>query len=378
MSEQFPENQATNVIPQSEIIGSQKDILVDGHFNYDYLPLYEKEAAENREQGRIPNPEIATFLEEFIDKNLAEGKSGTEVARAAIGVNFHRSLEYDLSKIDAPKVKPLTIPEGFTPSKEYEHFYKEDTSVRTPPPPAWDKDEFDVALYEVLDKHRDEFESRNQLYESSTIAILEDDFSYRDVIGDEAIRAGSNSDNPEHAAQYAHELTKLILAGKGEEVFQARDDIRGRFEAIRKHVPEGVELSVFANSDSWILWDIAKQEALKHDSYNSERDEIRNFGGSALENIEYGDRSEKQTGEVRNAIARRHMGWEMHLKAFRGEDVSWLDEILDEKSRELLHKIGDEAHKGQLSSREYTDLGWGIDYALSDKSRDRYVFDNAA
>jgi hypothetical protein len=108
---------------------------------------------------------------------------------------------------------------------------------------------------------------------------------------------------------------------------------------------------------------MGKQESLKDKEYPSTTDTDISYAGSVLGNPEDVDEA-KQAEFMRDVVAWRHLGWEMHLKTANGEDMSWLDSSLDEQTRSLLHKVGDEAHKGQLSSAEYTDLGRGINAAL--------------
>jgi hypothetical protein len=89
------------------------------------------------------------------------------------------------------------------------------------PKEEWDTDEYLSAKYAVIAGMQTELESRNEEYARLTNDLLENGLSYRDVLSDEAVRAGSSSEQPENAAAYAHELTRLALSGKGEEVGEA-------------------------------------------------------------------------------------------------------------------------------------------------------------
>lgn len=308
------------------------------------LGVYAFMAQENSEKDTPINQEIATELAKEARSLLAEGLSGTEVAErlgSATMVNRRAAqLLYDMGKDLPDRDAPLEKP------KE-----------------AWGTEEYLNAKYAVIASMQTELEGRNEDYARMTNDLLENGLSYSDVLGDEAARAGSASEHPENAAAYAHELTRLTLEGKGEEIKDAAEDIRRRFDSMRHLLPDSMRLSPYAESQSWILWDIGKQETLKNDEYQSTTTEGVNYAGSVIKNPEDADQA-KQAEFMRDVVAWRHLGWEMHLKAANGEDMGWLDSSLDDQTRSLLHKVGDEAHGGQLSSAEYTDLGRGINAAL--------------
>jgi len=227
----------------------------------------------------------------------------------------------------------------------------------TPPP----EDSFeDIAESMPPAGHEDSKETeKERLVEE----ILEDGFSYRDVLGEEAVRADTH--NPENAPKYADELARLILSDDGESVEMAANDIAMRFEDLRDLLPRHVQLSPYADSSSWIYWDIAKQEVLKEDAYTSTLHGSDNYSGSVLINpISSLEEEIEQALFMRDVVAWRHLGWEMHIKSLNGESLEWLDSMLDERRKGLLHKIGDEAHEGQLTSSEYADLGRSIEAAL--------------
>lgn len=314
----------------------------DNRYGSETLDIYSFMASENREKNTPINQEIAAELEEEARTLLAEGLSGTEVAErlgTATVVNQRAAqLLYDIGK---------DLPGRGTPLEK--------------PKEEWDTDEYLNAKYAVIDGLQEQLTERNEAYARLTESLLEDGLSYRDVLGSEAVRAGTASEHPEHAATYAHELALLALSGRGEEVSKAAQEIRQRFDNMRSLLPESVQLSPYAESQSWIIWDIGKQEALKDKDYPSTMDSSISYSGSVLEGQE---NNAEQAEFMRNVVAWRHLGWEIHLKITNGEGMGWLDPLLDEQTRSLLQKVGDEAHKGQLSSAEYTDLGRGIESAL--------------
>lgn len=324
--------------------GEKSTTAEEDPYGNETLGVYAFMAQENSEKDTPINQEIATELAEEARSLLAEGLSGTEVAErlgSATMVNRRAAqLLYDMGKDLPGRDVPLEKP------KE-----------------AWDTEEYLNAKYAVIASMQAELEGRNEEYTRMTNDLLENGLSYRDVLGDEAVRAGSASEHPENAAAYAHELTRLTLEGKGEEIKDAAEDIRRRFDSMRYLLPDSVQLSPYAESQSWVLWDIGKQEALKNDEYPSTTTTGVNYAGSVINSPEDADQT-KQAEFMRDVVAWRHLGWEMHLKAANGEDVGWLDSSLDDQTRSLLHKVGDEAHRGQLSSAEYTDLGRGINAAL--------------
>lgn len=316
-------------------------------YNYELPEWYALKAQEDQEQGVVINPEISQALHTEAQELLAQGLTGTEIAdRIGKETNLKRrgdQLLYMLGKDLPGRDKPLEEPA-----------------------PEWDFDEYFNAKCAVIATLQPELEARNQEYKDLTENLLESDLSYRDVLGDEAKRAGSESDYPEHAIAYAHELVQLMLSDKGEDLKEATQDIHQRFDSMRALLPDSVELSPYADSKSWILWDIGKQEVLKDKDYRSAVDPELNYSGSVL--VDPTDKhSGKQAHFMREVIAQRHLGWELHHKAFNGEDMSWLDPLLDDQTRGLLHKVGDEAHHGQLASNEYADLGRGINKALHQK-----------
>ncbi len=322
----------------------------------DSLALYAFMAEQNHEAGVPVNPEIADALGNEARDLLAQGLSGTEVAEklgsdTAVKQRADQLL-YDMGKDLPDRAEPLEAPAQ-----------------------PWDSQDYLNAKYAVIASLQEELTARDEEYKSLTDGLLENDFSYRDVLGDEAVRAGTSSEHPEHAAAYAHELARLTLAGRGEEVQAAAQDIRKRFEDVRVLLPESVQLSPYADSQSWIIWDIGKQEALKDKDYPSAADAAVNYSGSVLDNPEETG-GVKQTELMRDVVAWRHLGWEIHLKAFNGEGMSWLDPSLDERTKGLLHQAGDEAHNGQLTSSEYTDLGRGIEAALRKQAGERWRQEN--
>ncbi len=323
---------------------SDSSAIAEDPYGNETLDVYAFMAQENHEKGAPINQEIAAELEEEARSLLAEGLSGTEVAErlgsATMVSRRAAQLLYDMG-MDLPgRDAPLEKP------KE-----------------AWDTEEYLNAKYAVIASMQTELESRNEDYARMTNDLLENGLSYRDVLGNEAVRAGSTSEHPENAAAYAHELTRLTLEDRGDEIKETAEDIRKRFDNMRYLLPDSVQLSPYAESQSWILWDIGKQEALKGNEYPSTTAPDVNYAGSVIKNPEDADQV-KQADFMRDVVAWRHLGWEIHLKAANGEDMGWLDSSLDEQTRNLLHKVGDEAHGGQLSSAEYTDLGRGINAAL--------------
>lgn len=320
------------------------------------LATYAFMAEQNREASVPINPEISDALGNEARDLLAQGLSGTEVAEGLGRGTFSRlqgdHLLYAIGKDLPGRDKPLEVPAQ-----------------------PWDSQEYLNAKYAVIASLQEELVARDEDYQWLTDGLLEDGFSYRDVLGDEAVRAGSGSEHPEHATAYAHELARLTMAGRGEEISAAAQDIRKRFEDMRALLPESVQLSPYADSQSWILWDIGKQEALKDKDYPSAADAGVNYSGSVLDNPEKTGGA-KQTELMRDVVAWRHLGWEMHLKVSNDEDVKWLDPSLDEQTKSLLHQAGNEAHNGQLTSSEYTDLGRGIEAALRKQSGERWRQEN--
>ena len=325
-------------------------------YSYELSDVYSFAAAQNRERNTPINQEIATQLKSEAKTLLEQGLSGSEIAdmlgRDTAVKQRADQLLYDMGKDLPGREEPLEAPVQ-----------------------PWDSQEYVDAKFAVIDELQEELVARNKEYKQLTEDLLENGFSYRDVLGESAVRAGTGSERPENAVMYAHELARLNLMDKGEEVSEATQDIRRRFDDMRSLLPESVRLSPYADSESWVLWDIAKQETLKDKDYRSTVDEEMSYSGSTIANPESEDAA-RQVELIRDVIAWRHLGWEMHLKAFNGEDVSWLDSLLDDTTKDLLHKVGNEAHQGQLSSSEYADLGRGIEAGLRREQAQSVVRNN--
>jgi|GEM_PF-1523388 len=321
-------------------------------YDSELLTGYALLAEDSREKGKDVNKKIADVLTAEAEELLAQGLSGNEVAErlgiAKVVSQRSARLLYDMGK---------DLPGREVPLEE--------------PAQPWDGDEYIIAKNSVIASMQEKLVERNEMYQQLTSGLLENDLNYRDVLGDEAIRAGSNSEHPEHATAYAHELARLTIAGRGKDIQKAAQDIREHFDKTTVLLPESLRMSPYAESQSWILWDIGKQEALKDNDYRSTIDEEVSYSGSVLDNPEQA--GSEQSEFMKNVIAWRHLGWEMHLKAFNGEDVGSLDSMLDEQTKSMLHKVGDEAHSGQLSSSEYTDLGRGIESALRSQEAKRFI-----
>ncbi len=321
-------------------------------YDNELLTGYALLAEDAQEQGKDINKDISDVLTAEAEELLAQGLSGNEVAErlglATVLNQRSTMLLYDMGK---------DLPGREVPLEE--------------PAQPWGGDEYTTAKNSVIASMQEKLVERNEMYKQLTDGLLENDLNYRDVLGDEAVRAGSSSEHPEHAVAYAHELARLTIAGRGKDIQKAVQDIREYFDGMTSLMPETLQTSPYAESQSWILWDIGKQEALKDKDYHSATDEAVSYSGSILDSPE--QEGGEQSEFMKNVVAWRHLGWEMHLKAFNGDDVSSLDSLLDEQTKGLLHKVGNEAHGGQLSSSEYADLGRGIESALRSKEAQQFI-----
>lgn len=344
-------NDASVVSTQESGVGEALTLSenLNDKYDYEFPEWYALKAEYDQEQGIVINPEIAQALQSEAQELLTQGLTGNEIAD-----KLGRSIVFEQRSDTIRYLVRKDLPDQDKPLEK--------------PAPEWDPDEYFTTKCAVIAGLQPELKARNQEYKDLTENLLESDLSYRDVLGDEAKRAGSESEYPEHATAYAHELVQLMLSGRGSELIEAAEDIRQRFDSLRHLLPETVELSPYAKSKSWILWDIGKQEVLKDKEYPSTIYPNTNYSGSV-----FADPADKNSSShasfMRNTIAERHLGWELHHKAFNGEDMNWLDSFLDEQTRGLLHKVGDESHHGQLASSEYADLGQGITRALYKKFR---------
>jgi hypothetical protein len=292
--------------------------------------------------NRVPSiaeaqPEQVERLKGVLDESLALGGSREEIIRRLTGYNeklrFNNVMHREFKNL-------RTSPFG-----------------EVEPEKPWDGFEFADAVYQVLNQRAGEIDQAGEAYDETVDDMLETGLSYRDVMGDRTVRADTVSPN---ADTYARELADLKTSGNWDKVEAAADDVRERFEIVRSQLPDGVELSPIADSRSWILWDIGKQEHLK-DKREGEGYTVWNTG-SLLEGSEWAD-------NMRNVTADRHLGWELYKQVTGGVDGSWIHTLpLEARERAFLNEVLSGKHQkkdGELPSHVYARLGEVIRRALA-------------
>jgi len=188
-------------------------------------------------------------------------------------------------------------------------------------------------------------------------------FSYQDVLSSAAEKEDALKYTLESAAadKYAREMARELLANGSERIDKVRSSIKWDFEQMTELLPDTIksELSLFASSDSWINWDIAKQKYLSSHppQSNAEYEDRSAYIGMGIEQ----DPLETEAGKfsssaryVQRSIAQRHIGWEIQQMAQRGADMRWLTSQ-NQAAAEILH--GSTKEDGQIHSWQYVELG---------------------
>ncbi len=216
---------------------------------------------------------------------------------------------------------------------------------------------------DLFDANKERIDQAEALIGETASVVKQEMFSYQDVIRSEEDKQAAieYTNNSESADKYARAIAKEIAVNGDENIAEARLRIRTEFDKAADALPAHIkgEMTHFAESDSWIYWDIGKQKYLSEHpaSTESEADERRVYGVLGLEENPLSKDSGKFTEVaemVQRSIASRHLGWELQQMAIRGVDMSWLTD-LSEEARDILQEPTKE--DGQLHSWQYVELG---------------------
>jgi hypothetical protein len=188
-------------------------------------------------------------------------------------------------------------------------------------------------------------------------------FSYQDVLTDDTAReqALDFTLSSKSAELYARAMAQELMAHGSEKIDKARASIRVEFDQIVSLLPENLkkEMSPFANSDSWINWDIAKQKYLSSHppGTDAEYEDRATYIGMGIEQDPLDTETDKFSNTanyVQKSIAERHIGWEIQQMAQNGIDMSWLTSK-NQTAADILS--GEVKEDGQLHSWQYVELG---------------------
>jgi len=173
--------------------------------------------------------------------------------------------------------------------------------------------------------------------------------SYADVLDEptrsEAIETNRQSPNAQKYKEALQEVVMTIGVGALNGLVSRMKDT-----CFYEIIEYGIDPSKYMNSQSWAVWDIAKQYYYsKHPNETTEEYRDSSEGaavGNPLLNNEEGDRK-------REEIINRHLGWEIDLAVSQGRlDISKLPmEVRD------IIITGDRNSTGQLRSFELAKLG---------------------
>ena len=297
-------------------------------------------------------PAVLEDVNKFFEESLKIGLPSKDIIRNHGNLRMWRRLGRGLQVTFNPDGTARDIPKPT--QEEVERDRKEDEDLHK-------------AFYATLTQYKDRLKANDEAYEVKYEDTLRSDLNYSDVLGDRVVPIDLENVRPS-SARYAEVLTKLKLTNP-EGLIEASTDIRNRFESLR-HLA-GVEMSVFANSKTWILWDIAKQEALGYtggQDYMS-RDTTASYSGSVLDRDYNSGKLTQQAEFMRDVVAWRHFGWELHKLAVSNDPrIKELSKRLDPYTRGLLTEPGNPDNNDQLSSAQYTDLGRRLELVLSEQS----------
>lgn len=300
------------------------------------------------------DPDTKESVSTFFEKNLEIGLPSQDIIRDYFASrrarNFSRTFKPTFNP-DGTSIDPTPLSD-----EELAAFRAEDEA-------------YDKAFYVVLKQNSERLKANDAVYEERYQKTLREDLNYADVVSGGILPQEAFDNPPTSSARYAEVLTKLKLTNP-EGVNDAHDHVRGRFESMRRLV--GVEMSVFADSKTWILWDIAKQEDLAKtwgQDYKGE-DTSSSFTGSLLDKDHENGTLTFQAEFMRNVVAWRHFGWELHTLAKSHDPrLEDLNRRLDPYTRGLLMEPGNPKNNNQLSSAKYTDLGRRVEVVLLAESR---------
>lgn len=253
-----------------------------------------------------------------------------------------------------------------------DRWIREDGSVGDEPvergvqPTFMQKIDFYGIQHGALTNRQEEIETAEKDVTEKAAVIKRDWFSYKDVLDDPDAqqKALDYTMASASADMYARAMAKELRKGNEADIDSARNIIRGMFDSEVADLPEDVRanLSPFAKSDSWILWDIAKQKylATHGPGTTAESDNRAAYRGLGLEE----DPLTKENGTfthdayfMQRAIADRHLGWELQQMAVRGEDMTWLTDHDPEAADLLNQPTKPDDDTKQLHSWQYVLLG---------------------
>ncbi len=171
--------------------------------------------------------------------------------------------------------------------------------------------------------------------------------SYPDVLEGQQLRDSLEyvATNPS-AKKYSEALVKLSELYDGNEVLYLATQLRDGFLGDAKEL--GLEPSLYGKSQSWALWDIAKQYYLSEHPEESNAD-LYELGNPFNPSRKY--------DKIRGQIVYRHLGWE-YERALKDPDFK--PTPLDTGTSELITRLiaeGERNETGQLSSYVLSDIG---------------------
>lgn len=154
--------------------------------------------------------------------------------------------------------------------------------------------------------------------------------------------------NSPNGLKYARELQRMVEKHGRGQVFKYANMMRARANKTIDQL--GLVPSEYADSQSWALWDMAKQSYLTRHP-NKSSDEYRLGDPMEDSNAGYSKRSE---------IVNRHVGWEIAHAAeqgtFQPEDLEDLPQSDVERMRAIID-VGQRNETGQLRSHFLASLG---------------------
>jgi hypothetical protein len=215
---------------------------------------------------------------------------------------------------------------------------------------------------DVLERNREQIDQNEQTLAGEIAKAKHDLLSYRDVLtGEQQEQALSATEQSANGDLYAKTLAREFVRGNAPTVEKAKWSVKGDFNRDMAQLPDHVRaaMSPYAASESWIYWDIAKQKYLsEHEpATEAERDTRKPYEDMGIEADPLEEVDGRFSGNatfVHQAIADRHLGWEIQQMTVRGIDMTWLTKQ-SPKALELLS--ASTKSDGQLSSYQYTELG---------------------
>ena len=210
-----------------------------------------------------------------------------------------------------------------------------------------EKMNFDLAKEKISTKEVFEQEILNEKSPTDILNTYKEYLSYGDV-NPEAYKYGLNEEGElekeSSGSRYSESLSNILDSDRAESLETVKETIRNYYEHIKQNL--GLEDTVYGKSETWIYWDIAKQEYMVNNPESSKEEYL------LADPLDFENSSESR--ELIQQIADRHIAWEIcnpqNIDSFNKKGLS-------QRTINLIEKAKENPGSQALSSIEYSELG---------------------